>query len=1270
MSYADARQGEIQNGFKCIKGDSGKGWSTWKLDNFQEWSEQQQFEWKVRNEQRRQLQAREDDERRRRSLSAIERHEQYTRLLGELTLHPNDRADLVRRGFTQEQIELAGFRSIGRYQQLQSRYSELLPGISQGERLIIRDEGYLCPIRNAEGLIVACQVRLRTLPTTEGSRYRWLSGRGQTLHLFPDECKPDGELPLSVFRPEGKPAGIALAEGTGPKPFLVSQRLNQIVIGAAGGQFVSSPKTFKNSLNQASVEVGSRLVTIYPDGGDVINHSVMSRWRAVVSLLEKWEWSVQFAWWGQTDKAHPDIDELDDFSSIEFISPDEFWQIAKGNPTDQKNGFSPEPEWKVKARAAWRKNRQFIADVKESSKWCNFARPGANTIAFFKAGLGTGKSTRLRAWVREWKQTEDVSFLCLGYRNTLLLQLCGDEKGLGFHHLHEHSGMAMKSAPSEGIALCVDSLWRFSPEDFDDKIIILDEVKSVIKHLLHSSTVKNRDKIISLFTEAIRRARQVICLDGLMADWVVDYLHSLAPEKQIIRAENTYLGEKPRVNFLLGTAGFEGKTKINDRSPWLKYLLEDSPMPAVCADSQVMLEALDALLSAKGARVLRVDSKTVPAQHVKDFLLNCDKYIEQNRPDVLLYTPSAESGVDVSITNHFTHHFAFFFGVLDVDAILQMIGRIRDNIVKFVWCKSFVADDKKQHSGSPFVNQLAESIYDLLVGDIATSADGDNWLDTVGNHLNAVVANSIDQNFRTSCIIKSTQNYEKSNLRECLAEALIDSGYKVVNCTLESYEDAGKKIKEATETVKRQNCADIFRAQKVAPELVDELKFDASWEERCKVIQAKLRERLPGIEDSPSWTEDFIYLVRYGDRNFISNLENYWLFTHPDVAKRQSQDNLHWMARRLHTFIGNVKSRWARIHALLQMNFERFLDPEKEWSNESPELITLVELGKKYSNPLGKHPGKATPVQFLGNLLGLFGLKLKSRKDGEGKRWYRLNEEVLSDPTRQQVLACIETRLIQPKEEIDWESAINEAHGIQTENQPQTQTEQALEVTAPSPQVLYTNQLEGAVNNFNLESHDVEQILEGVSEVLGDVVVPVEELVEAFEFCQTPADFAAVVEWYSDEVVKNAIALADSQPRRLELARWYQQLAKNEESQGVVQELAEGFEYCENADSFASAIEGYPIALSDTAQERRQQPSQALVGTGTELEEPIATHPQLETYRLGDEVWGYFPHAKDKWLRATVELVCDRLVRIKSGFLGMIVQQPELIAPGHWILSG
>jgi hypothetical protein len=329
MTYADARKGEIIGGFKCIGHTRDQLWGQFKLDNSQEWSEQQRLEWQREN-QRRQLQkARADEDRRRRSLTAQERHEQYTRLLSELTLHPDDRADLIRRGFTHEQIELAGFKSIGRYQRLRSQYSTLLPGISRGNRLIIADEGYLCPVRNADGLIVACQIRLRTLPNTETSRYRWLSGGEQTLHLYPDGCKAEGELPLPVFRPQGRPEGIALAEGTGAKPFLLSQRLNLFTIGAAGGQWASSPELFRLALEKAEIELGRKEIKIFPDAGDSINPSVMSRWQRVIALLEEWGWEVAIGWWGQRDKSHPDIDELDDLGKIDFISCEDFLWVAK-----------------------------------------------------------------------------------------------------------------------------------------------------------------------------------------------------------------------------------------------------------------------------------------------------------------------------------------------------------------------------------------------------------------------------------------------------------------------------------------------------------------------------------------------------------------------------------------------------------------------------------------------------------------------------------------------------------------------------------------------------------------------------------------------------------------------------------------------------------------------------------------------------------------------------------------------------------------------------
>jgi hypothetical protein len=49
---------------------------------------------------------------------------------------------------------------------------------------------------------------------------------------------------------------------------------------------------------------------------------------------------------------------------------------------------------------------------------------------------------------------------------------------------------------------------------------------------------------------------------------------------------------------------------------------------------------------------------------------------------------------------------------------------------------------------------------------------------------------------------------------------------------------------------------------------------------------------------------------------------------------------------------------------------------------------------------------------------------------------------------------------------------------------------------------------------------------------------PIEELAITFEFCQSPDDFATVVEGCSGEVVEDAIALQSTQPRRRQLSEW------------------------------------------------------------------------------------------------------------------------------------
>jgi hypothetical protein len=51
----------------------------------------------------------------------------------------------------------------------------------------------------------------------------------------------------------------------------------------------------------------------------------------------------------------------------------------------------------------------------------------------------------------------------------------------------------------------------------------------------------------------------------------------------------------------------------------------------------------------------------------------------------------------------------------------------------------------------------------------------------------------------------------------------------------------------------------------------------------------------------------------------------------------------------------------------------------------------------------------------------------------------------------------------------------------------------------------------------------------------------IEQLAEALPFVETANDFAAVVEGYPSELVEDAIALQDNQPRRQQLAQWLEQ---------------------------------------------------------------------------------------------------------------------------------
>ena len=246
-------------GYKYLGRTKDGLWGKYLLDGGQ--TDEDRQRWHQEIARRRAAEAKRHAE----SMPTLERDRQYRQLLDQLHLHPADREDLRRRGLTDEQIRDWGVVSVEKWQKLEVEFPLELAGLGlDGRSLNTPTDGYLCPIRDINGFIVGFQIRSRKKNAKH--RYPWLTSKtkkrpnGPTAHLH------NGELPLAIHQPDSpKTTAIALVEGTGAKPFITSQRLELVTIGASGGLFPASAQTLENSLAHLSQQLDTREIHFFPD---------------------------------------------------------------------------------------------------------------------------------------------------------------------------------------------------------------------------------------------------------------------------------------------------------------------------------------------------------------------------------------------------------------------------------------------------------------------------------------------------------------------------------------------------------------------------------------------------------------------------------------------------------------------------------------------------------------------------------------------------------------------------------------------------------------------------------------------------------------------------------------------------------------------------------------------------------------------------------------------------------------------------------------------
>ena len=1034
-------------GYKFIKTSSNGVWGVHVLDNGKEFNREQyerylaQQEAQERNKKQFLADNALDAEGRDRAIRKLSRH------VGSNDRH---RDDLKRRGLSDRDIEDGLFFSIDPWKSFNLNLPDNLPGIHyEGDRFATKDTGYACPIFDRQGRAIGWQLRLDGV--NQGNKYKWAKSNFSS-HL------PNSELPITLVKsPENSSTTLYLSEGI-LKPYIASNYHNIDVCGASGGYFRGSPQQL------AEIVFDYDELVIVPDAGDVLNSHVMRRWELQINSLKRVNKPIKVLWWGQVSKdKHQDIDEIDSvtFSKADYLSPSEFIEIAKKERYFQQ-------QWEN-----WKNSKKFTPQIKIEKKFIEYGLPQANTITLIKSGLGTGKTTQL---IKHLLQIQEYGIIGLGYRNTLLLQFNEKAKEIGFYHFQSDRNLREFSLEDPGVKVtnCIDSLIHYDKEQFDGKIIIIDEIVTVLKHFLISSTIKKFSKVKELFTEMVNRADRLICLDGFIQNWVVKFFKELSTSKQIITIENFYKGNKPQVYLLEGTIDIDEKLRANDKTPWLEKLL-DSDCPAICSDSQIFCEAIENLLIEQGRQGIRVDSKTVSEKQVKKFFTDPDNYIQENKPEYLIYSPSAESGLDVPTENYFSEHFAFFFGQLDIDSMIQMVGRIRDtNVPKYLWCKKFIiSEDKNRRPSNVEAIQAdrARSLMAELHSVIENAANISK--EQIISRIQQIYQDNLNPYTTAADTIQAIRNHEFSNYRESLKQQLIDSGYPVEAVTLESLDHhkvVAKTEKEAKKQVKQQNSLDIHNASdKYIGQNQVNLNFDANWSTRCAVIKAQLVKLLPDINQDPIWSPEFIKLITYDKPNLIKQCELYYLLDNPELAKQLAQEKYNGIFNR-----GSIAAPWKlrqnylEVKALLDIGIHDFIqtaiaNPNLTYTANSPEVKAVLDKCRRRKNRdiLGT-PGKH-PIKFFNNLLRSLGIEVKSSQErnenGDRYRSYSINYESLFSEKRLAILQSIQLKyqekINSKNKPLEWSQS--------TENKPKNSQEKS--VGSEQPQTLNIHSLDPVTLN-------------------------------------------------------------------------------------------------------------------------------------------------------------------------------------------------------------
>jgi hypothetical protein len=370
--------------------------------------------------------------------------------------------------------------------------------------------------------------------------------------------------------------------------------------------------------------------------------------------------------------------------------------IAKAGQAEFDRGYEialPLDTWKAQIL----NHLTYSPEVELNRRYINnVAIPVSAQLIGIKSAKGTGKTEFLQKIVTQAIEQQQ-KVLVIGHRVQLVEALC---QRFGLPYIREVRDNPEKA--TLGYGLCIDSLHpdsqaKFNPQDWEDSLVIIDEVEQVLWHGLNSDTCReHRVSILKSFKTLLEKVLgeggEVYIADADLTDTSLDYLLNLAgvPLQPFIIQNHWRPTEKP---WQVHNYGDKNPQRlVND----LETHIAQGGKPFVCLSAQKLKSrwgtcTLESYLQQQfpKAKILRIDSESLnePNHPAYQCIQHLDETLQNY--DIVLASPSIETGVSIDLKGHFTSVWAIAQGVQGESSVRQAIGRIRDPIPRHLWIANY-----------------------------------------------------------------------------------------------------------------------------------------------------------------------------------------------------------------------------------------------------------------------------------------------------------------------------------------------------------------------------------------------------------------------------------------------------------------------------------------------------------------------------------------------------------------------------------------------------